>query len=170
MAKIGQTDDCLSSLGGILAGLSLIITLMLVFIGVVARYILRLAVVFIDEYTGYLLVLMSFMGLAYTLRTEGHIDVDLLIRHLRKKPKLWIRTATALIALALTILLTIQTGNKMLDSYRLKAISTSPLETPLFIPQMFIPIGLGLLAISLIAMICKNVREVRTAGDKEDGH
>ena len=42
------------------------------------------------------------------------------------------------------------------------SIATSPLETPLFIPQLFIPIGFGLMALTLIASIMRMVHAQST--------
>jgi TRAP-type C4-dicarboxylate transport system permease small subunit len=162
MAKIDNIDKVVSSIGAAFAGVGVIVSVALVVIGVIGRYILNMAIIFIDEYTSYLLVLTTFMGLAYTLRTNGHIDVDLVVRLLPLRVKKWIRLTTSLLALALTVLLTIQTWQKTWDSFRIGSIATSPLETPLYIPQLFIPIGFGMMGLSLIAYIVRMVSTLST--------
>ena len=164
-------DKTLSSIAAALAGLGIIVSIVLVVTGVIGRYILNLAILFIDEYTGYLLVLTTFLGLAYTLRTDGHIDVDLVVRHLPPRIKSGFRIVTTSIALVLTILLTIYTGDKTWSAYRMGSIATSPLETPLFVPQLVIPIGFGLLAVSLFTYLWKMVRAISTEDVQEKhGH
>ncbi len=171
MSKWEDIDRKLSSIAAAVAGLGVIISIALVVIGVIGRYILNLAIIFIDEYTGYLLVLTTFMGLAYTLRTDGHIDVDLVGRHLPPKIKSGLRIVTTLVALVLTILLTIYTGGKTWSAYQMGLTATSSLETPLFIPQLVIPIGFVLLALSLFTYLLKMVRALSTGKVQgKDGH
>jgi len=158
-----------SSIAATLAGLGIIISIVLVVIGVIGRYLLNLAILFIDEYTGYLLVLTTFLGLAYTLRTDGHIEVDLVVRVFPPRIKSGFRIVTTSLALALTLLLTIYTGDKTWSAYRIGSIATSPLETPLFVPQLVIPIGFGLLAVSLFTYLLKMVR-ARDGGDVRETH
>jgi C4-dicarboxylate transporter DctQ subunit len=169
VSRIDHIDKVLSSIAAGFAGIGVLVSVALVVIGVIGRYILNMAIIFIDEYTAYLLVLTTFMGLAYTLRTDGHIDVDLVIRLLPPKVKKGIRLMTSLLALALTVLLTIQTGQKTWDSFRMGSITTSPLETPLFIPQMFIPIGFAIMGLTLIAYIVRIVSTPST-GEIQDKH
>ena len=162
-----KIDRVLSSTAVALAGLGVIISIALVVIGVIGRYILNLAILFIDEYTGYLLVLTTFLGLAYTLRTDGHIDVDLVVSRLPPRIKTGLRIATTAVALVLAILLALYTGDRTWSAYKMGSIATTPLETPLFAPQMVIPIGFAILAVSLFNYLLKTVRAFSAGGGQE---
>jgi TRAP-type transport system small permease protein len=171
MSKLEKIDRALSSVGAGLAAMAIILSIAMVVVGVIARYVFNMAVIFIDEYTGYSLVLTTFMGLAYTLRTEGHIDVDLLVSHFPPRVKSWFRAVTTLLALGLAALLTFYTGGRTWSSYQMGSVATSPLETPLFIPQLCIPIGFGLLTLSLLAYFARVMRSIRTGeGEEKHGH
>ena len=159
----------LSLFGGLLAGVALLLSMIMVIVGVVARYILNVAVIFVDEYTGYLLVIMTFMALGYTLRTEGHIRVDLLTRVLSEKTQLYLNLMACLITMALTVLLIVQTWHRAWSSYKLNSVSTSPLETPLFIPQVFIPVGFCFLLVALVSFTAKTFRQLRETKNKAKG-
>ena len=162
-----KIDRVLSSTAVALAGLGVIISIALVVIGVVGRYVLNLAILFIDEYTGYLLVLTTFLGLAYTLRTDGHIDVDLVVSRLPPRIKSGLRIATTAVALVLAVLLAIYTGDRTWSAYQMGSIATTPLETPLFAPQMVIPIGFAILAVSLFNCLLKTLKAFSSGGVQE---
>ena len=146
---------------------ALFLSVILVVSGVVARYVFRVGVIFIDEYIGYLLVVITFMGMAHTLCEDGHIKVDLILRRLPRKVHLWFQLVTSLISFAISILLTFQTYQRVLIAYKFKAVSVTPIETPLFIPQMFIPIGFALLSIAVLSYIVKLMVDLL---EFSDGH
>ncbi len=145
----------LSVAGASLSVGALWLSIILVLVGVAARYIFRIGVVFIDEYIGYLLIVITFMGLAYTFNEGGHIKVDLIFRLLPRKAQLIVRLVTSLVALSISTLLTVETYKRVLVSYKYNVVSVTPMETPLFIPQMFIPLAFGLLSLAVLNFIVK---------------
>lgn len=153
-----RVEKGLSFLGLLCAGLALVASLVMVVIGVVARYLLKVGVVFVDEYVGYALVVMAFMALAPALTADKHIRVTSAVSLLSQKVQAWLFVATTAVALAITLFICVQTWDRAMTSYRVGALSVSPLETPLFVPQMFIPVGFAFLGVSLAAYLCRLIR------------
>ncbi len=157
---LGAAERALSSTGSALSGVALVISMLLVVMGVIARYVLHVAAYFADEYAGYMLVLLTFLGLAYTLRTEGHIYVDSVIRLLPRKIRAWLEVVNCALALAATVLLITQTGEVAADTYRRGTVAATVLATPVFPLQALMPLGLSLLAVSLMTRIYIKIKTV----------
>ena len=110
------------------------------------------------EMSGYLLVGIVFLGLAYTQRRGQHISIVMLTDKLPLEKRRALKIATLILSAIFIIWLTWFTFGPVLQNYRLKAISLTLVHTPLWIPYAFIPLGLGMLAIELISEIIEEIR------------
>jgi TRAP-type transport system small permease protein len=162
-----RVERALSFVGLLCSGVVLVASLVLVTAGVIGRYVFGVAVVLVDEYVGYGLVIMAFMALADTLTAEKHIKIDSLIRLLPEPIQNWLVVATATIGLAVAIFVSVLTWQRAIISYHIGVVSVSPLETPLFIPQLFIPIGFTLFDIALLSYLFRKIEHALTARAKE---
>lgn len=154
---LGRLERALSIIGLWLASIAVIASLVMVSVGVVGRYVLRVGVVFVDEYVGYALVVMAFMGLAHTLTAGKHIRIDVVVTLLPEKARAWLDVFTATVAFATCILVGVQGWQRAMTSYTVGTVSVSPIETPLFIPQLFIPVGLAFLSLSLLLYVSRAI-------------
>ncbi len=76
-------------------GLVVILTI-LVAMNVTLRYGFNRPLFFVEEYSGYIVVALAFLGLGYTLKTKGHITLDVVINRLRGRVKAGLMLATTL--------------------------------------------------------------------------
>ena len=153
-----RIDRALSLIGLFCASLALIASLAMVVMGVIGRYVLHIGIIFVDEYVGYALVVMAFMGLASSLNAEKHIRIDSVVRLLPQKMQAWLDAATSGVGLAIAVFVTVQSSQRVIVSFRGGEVSVSPLETPLYIPQLFIPIGFALLDIALVVYVINKIK------------
>ena len=65
--------------------------MLLVAVEVFMRYVLHDPAMVADEFSAYMLVGLSYMGLAYTWRQGGHVRITLLVNRLPVKVASWIR-------------------------------------------------------------------------------
>lgn len=122
---------------------------------VLTRYILRSPLSIADEMGGYLLVSITFMGLAYTWKEKGHVRVSLLINRLPGRVVHVLRFITLILATAFTIPLIKACYDLISDSLLFESRSGSWLRTPLAYPQTILLIGAILLLVQLIVEIIK---------------
>jgi len=149
----------LSQLGAILAGLGFLVMTGLVAVDVIMRRIFNAPLIFADEIAGYLLVIITLLGLAYTLREEGHIQVKLLLRFIPSKFLPYLNVLWCLIGIGYTLVLLITTSQLVIESYQLKAFSTTT-QLPLAPFQVFCPIGCGLLLFELILRLIESIQAI----------
>lgn len=102
------------------------------------------------EFVGYLMVATSFLGLAYTLRKDGHIRVSILLNNV--PPKLY--SVFEFICLSLgTVFMGFIFYHTVLfvyDSYVYDEVSYGIIAVPLFIPQLFMLFGIGVLFVAFL--------------------
>lgn len=106
-----------------------------------------------DELAGYMLVLASTWGFAYTLRANAHVRIDVLLPHLPPP----VRAAMDAVALALMAVFAGMVAWRswilVLDSWETGIRSSTYLLTPLWIPQAILVVGFALLAVAAVLML-----------------
>ena len=127
---------------------------------VLTRYIFRSPLSIADEMGGYLLVSITFMGLAYTWKEKGHVRVSLLINRLPDRVVHLLRFFTLILATVFTIPLIKACYDLISDSLLFESRSGSWLRTPLAYPQTILLIGAIMLFLQLVAEIIKATRAI----------
>ena len=143
--------DALSRWGAYLSALAMLGVVGLITVEVGLRTLAQTSTLVADEYSGYLMVATVFLGLAFTLRTEGHIRISLLTVRL---PDAWRRgfdLGATLFALALCLYLFRHMTAMVYDTWQLGMEADSIAETPLYLPQLSMLAGLLLLILQLAA-------------------
>jgi TRAP-type C4-dicarboxylate transport system permease small subunit len=143
------------------AMLALTIMTVIVTGDVILRYVFHAPTKWSVEVSGYLLVVIVMMGLAYTQRERGHIKVDIILRRLPKAVRSWVELVVLVMVFAITIILIYLTAGDFWVSIELKSVSDSVMAFPLAPWQAFIPIGLVILALLLIWEIYTETVKIR---------
>jgi len=124
-----------------------------------------------DEFSGYLLVALSFLGAAYTWKEKGHIRITALVSRLPQRVSSWIRLITLVLAFAFSIVLTQSSYNYMAFSFKINMLSPTVNRFPLQGPQMTIAIGYTVLCLLIAVEIAKAIVKMRSGRsvDEERG-
>jgi TRAP-type C4-dicarboxylate transport system permease small subunit len=156
---VWRTIRAIVTAGGVLAGISIVLILGLVCLEVVLRQFKKSTMI-ADEFAGYLNVAVVFLGLAYTLREGGFIRVELLYDRLKGGIG---RAVRWFIVLASTVYVGVALYYMILHtaySYQQDTRAVSVSETPEYLPQSIVVIGLALLLLQLVAYIIDRVRRI----------
>ena len=156
---IEKVTDVLS--GYLQAGIIFFLMVMLL-VEVLTRYILRSPLSIAEEMGGYLLVSITFMGLAYTWKERGHVRVTLIYSRLPEKAARTIRFVTLIMATAFTLPLIKACYDLLADSLLFESRSGSWLRTPLVYPQTILLVGAVLLFLQLLAEVLKFLIAMKT--------
>jgi TRAP-type C4-dicarboxylate transport system permease small subunit len=79
MEKVWRVIEKVSYAVGYLAGWILLGIITLTMVEVVSRYILGQPLILCDEFGGYSLFAITFLGLAYCAKEKGHIRITFLV-------------------------------------------------------------------------------------------
>lgn len=136
-----------------MAAASLLIMTLIMTYEVVMRYVFNDPTIWSNEMTGYTLVFLAFLAAPYTLHLNGHVFVDTVVLHFTRTAQLWTKLILSILSLVFMVALTYFGWEQALRSYTLGFHSSSAFGPPLFIFQIFIPIGAFLLTIQQLVIM-----------------
>ena len=155
------TIESLIKVTGLLSGWLVFLMMVLVLFEVFMRYVLNQPPMIADEFSAYMLVAISLLGLAYTWKERGHIRISILVKRLPPRVSSWLRLTGLVLAFVFTSELTRASYSFIALSFKLHIHSATWLHFPLQGPQMTIPIGFGLLSLMLLLAIVKAIKNIR---------
>lgn len=168
MEKLAKIIDKLADLMGYVSGWMVPIMVVLVAVEVFMRYILHNPPMVADEFSAYLLVALSMMGLAYTWRQGGHVRITLLVSRLPVKVASWVRLFTLTLTLVFMIGITKASFEMIVYAREIGLRSDTWLIFPLFWPQLTVFIGFVMLTLLLPVEILRVILKIRAGQSVED--
>jgi TRAP-type C4-dicarboxylate transport system permease small subunit len=108
---------------------------------------------FAEELTGYGVVMLTFFGASLALRQGSLFQVHFLFDAVPAHVRLWLMRVFVVVALAICIILAWKTKDVMLSSFVRGKFAPTVLRTPLWIPQMLLPLGFGVIGFFLIEKV-----------------
>jgi TRAP-type C4-dicarboxylate transport system permease small subunit len=165
MNRLNSIIERIASLGGYLSGWLVPLMMILVVVEVFMRYMLHRPLMVADEFSAYMLVALSYLGLAYTWRQGGHVRITILISRLPYKMANWVRLG-GLVLVLIFMLEMDRVGYKMIAyALQMNMKSSTFLMVPLFWPQLTVFIGFVLLTLLVGGDIIRAMGKIR-AGEK----
>lgn len=155
--------DRVVAAAAVVSGTAVVAMTALVTVEVVGRDVFNRSTLIADEMSGYLLVALTFLGLAPTLRGGGFIRIDTYHARLRGRARVALDLAIHLLALGYAVLLDWHLWRLALDAWRLGTTSIQVSRTPLWIPQTIMAVGGLLLVLDVFARLA-----VVAAGESPD--
>lgn len=132
---------------------------------VITRYLLRQPLRIADEMGAYMVIAITFIGLAYAAKEKTHVRVTFVVDKLPTRVRNWMRVATLTIATAFVPVLIYAYIHLIEHSYTRGIMSSSWLRVPLVWPRLVLLIGAVLLLLQLIVEVIKAVRVARSSKD-----
>lgn len=145
---------------GVLAGVSMIGLLLMVWVGILGRQF-DFHVPGTDSYAGYLMAASGFLALAHTFKRGEHIRVTLIINALRGRWKKIFELWALGIASLLSLLLAFYSCKLAWQSRVFHDISVGSDATPLWLPQLAMALGTVILAIVFVDEFVLEIRGKR---------
>jgi len=147
-----------------LGGLFLAVMMFITAVDVIGRYIFNRPIKGSTELNELALVVMVFLGFAFTATQKGHVRVELIISRFSEKLQAVIESLIALIGVGLFVLITWQAFILALTQ-RSRGLTSMVLFIPVFPFALVIAFGSGLLCLVLIVQLFQDVsRAIRTQG------
>ena len=153
MAYIQRVIAFLTNLGLWTSGVAVIVMVFLITLEVAGRKLFGFSTLVADEFSGYLLVVTTFMGAAYTLKTKGFTRMEVIYNRFKGRGRWIIDLVFSLVSLIFLIIVGYWLWVHITSSYRSGLTSISILQTPLFIPQLFMGIGVSFLLFEVVLEI-----------------
>ena len=146
--------DRIYTLSGALSGALILGITLIIMAQIVGRWF-GIVIPSTDDFSGFMLAASSFLGLAYTLKTGGHIRVSLVIQRLPARYRKLQEFFVLIVAVLLAIFMSWYLWNMVYESYIFEELSIGYIPVPLWIPQLPVSIGCSLFTIALIdELVC----------------
>ncbi len=147
--------DKLSDMGGALAGILVFVLTAPIFVSVITRRFFNNPMTLIDEVSGYLMVGIVFIALAYTLKQKGHIAMTAVVDHLPVKVRRKVEVIMPILAFGWFIPLLWGVSAYWYTIYEEGKISIQPSQIEVWIPAIIVPIGVALFMLQVIVEMIK---------------
>lgn len=142
-----------AAVAGVTSGLALVAMTVVVTIEVLSRDLFNVSTLVADEMSGYLLVAMTFVGLAPTLRGGGFIRIDTYRGRIAGHGRTALELAIHVLALGYAVVLDWYLWGLAAEAWRLGTTSIQISRTPLWMPQGLMAVGGLLLVFELLARL-----------------
>lgn len=143
------------------AWISLVIVVLMA-VNVLLRYAFSIGSVWAQELEWHLLAPLILFGMSYTLRHGEHVRVDIIYGRFPERTKHVVDLISALLTIALSILVIWFSLNYVHQSYVIDEGSPDPGGLPhRFLLKSLIPIGFALLLLQAIASALLSVEKIR---------
>ncbi|UQR65401.1 TRAP transporter small permease [Bradyrhizobium sp. C-145] len=136
---------------------------MIVLIGAeaIARNVFATSLQITDEIGGYLLVATTFLSMSVAEAHGAFHRVELVQARLGQSARLISQILFDLMSLVASAFITWQLARLVMNSWRSEDVAPTPLQTPLWMPQTTMAIGMFLLCLALVRTILARVRCLR---------
>jgi C4-dicarboxylate transporter, DctM subunit len=153
MEEHGKTktflNKCIAGIG-LLGGILVLLNGLFVTYEVIMRYVFNSPTTWVLETTIYLIIAATFISLAYVMLEKGHVKVDFVTVHLSHKTAALLETSTSVFGILYCMVLGWQGWKVTVRAFQLGERSPTLLGVPLWIPELFIPLGCALLTFQFI--------------------
>lgn len=165
MKKLINAIDRISGFGGFLAGAMMCMGVALVMGEIILRTGFSRTLYVTEEYSGYLMAILTFCALGYTLRERGHIRMTFLHKVVTGRPRVYLDMACFIVGFLFCVTLTWYMSIFFWDSVVTGSRSMQISRTYLAVPQAFLPFGSSVIALQFVSEFLKSIQILR--GDTE---
>jgi len=147
--------------GASLSSLLIVALVGLIMVEIIGRSFFDFSTMLADEYSGYFYLALVFLGLAYTFDEEGHIRISIVTGRLRGSIKRWVDVFAGVMALSILLFALYYSWEFMVESHEMEMLSEGVSETPLYLTQIPLVIGLALFAFAMFVFVLRKVFDDR---------
>ena len=158
--RILKVIEKLSSIGGAISGLSIVLMSGLILLEIILRSLAGFSLLISEEYSAYLLVVFGSMALAYTFKSEGHIRVDLVLSKLSVRTRLIVNGLCSILGFMVFAFVTYQAWGQFYGSWLSKETSMYYSKTPLWLPQLPLFLGSALMGLQLLTSVVIQIKSL----------
>jgi len=163
-----RITDGLTVITGWVAALCLVAAALIVTEAVIVRKLLGISTIWQIEASVFLLIFTVFVGAPFVQKNEHHLNVDLVIIHLSPRTREITLIVVSIISCILTAILAWYAWPMWWETVVNNEHSESLWGPPLWIPFLFLPLGMTLLFLQYIVYIGRKIERLRKGEIEEN--
>lgn len=169
-AAMSLITRLLARLSVFLGGATLVAMTAMVVVDIFMRTLLSRSLGFVEEITGYLVVAVTFFGVSMTFRESAMFRVSFLYEMFPPALKKALGVAYLVISLLFCATMLWFTTLMVWSSHARGKVAATELQTPIYIPQLLLPIGFLILVVFILDKLVRGGGSGTLAGDSGSVH
>ncbi len=158
MKTFNKFVNKLSLWGAYLSSVLLVSLVILILVEIFVRYFFDMSTMIADEYSGYIYLASIFLGLAYAFTENAHIRINIITSRMSKNTNGFIDVIAGIVTIGVLLFALYRTFLFTYDSYEMEMMSEAVSETPLYLTQLIMPIGIMLFILAVISFVLKGLK------------
>ncbi|HYG45841.1 MAG TPA: TRAP transporter small permease [Bordetella sp.] len=150
MDRVGRWLDCFGRTALTASAYMLLLMMALMCVEIATRLFFKTSIQISEEYSGYLFTWVTMGGFLYAQRSDRFLRVDALRNVLPVRVRAAIDGLASLAGAILSLILLEATWDTFYSSVLFETTSMQYSETPLYLPQVVMPVGFAMLAIAFL--------------------
>lgn len=147
---VTRTGDGLVRAGFFVAKIAVAVMLLIITAEIVARGAFNTSLLVVNEFAGYMLLIMTFFGAANSLRSGALLRIEFVLFSLPRRARAVADTLFDTAALVLVLILFRHLIAFTWSTWTRGMVAPTLSEIPLWIPQIFMPVGCLVLIVGLL--------------------
>lgn len=147
-----RTVEKIAIVPALFAGAAVLILALLIVFDITARSLFHFSLQGTDELGGYTLALTGSLGLAYTLIRRGHPRIDIGFRFFPARMRQVLHVAALATLTGLALFMSQHAIGELRGTLAFGSVTNTPLQTPLWVPQIFWVAGTLFFALTGLVM------------------
>lgn len=165
--KLEYVAKVLSKITGLIGALSLLGAALVTTESVLVRKLLGWSTIWQIEFSVFLLMFSCFVGAAYGQFGRHHLNIDMLIIHLKPKPREKVLAAADAVTCLVCLVVAYYAWPMWWEAVIRNDHSESLWGPPLWIPYLFLPLGLSLVFLQCLVQVYQRIEAIKLGSIEE---
>jgi TRAP-type C4-dicarboxylate transport system permease small subunit len=158
--KLEHVAKVLSKLTGLIGALSLLGAALITTEGVVVRKVLGWSTIWQTEASVFLLMYACFVGAAFAQMHEHHLNIDLFIIYLPPRVRQTLLVIAGILTCLICLVIVVYAWPMWIEAVSRNDHSESLWGPPLWIPYLFLPLGISLVLLQSIVQVRRKILDL----------
>jgi len=135
---------------------SFFVTVTVIFIQVVARYVFNNSLTWSEEFARYIFVWQIWLGASYAAKINKHINITVAREKMPQRIQIVLEALVMILWIAFAVFMVVK--GKDVIAYVLRSKQRTPaLQIPMAIPYLSVPVGCGLMGFRILQNLIKSI-------------
>lgn len=116
----------------------------LIVVEVISRKVFEFSLQGVDEVGGYVLAVVAVFGFTYTFLRHSHTRIEIFVHRMPVRVQVALHVMAMICLSAFAVFMAVRAGYVLAQTISYGSVATTPLQTPIWIPQLVWVVGLSL--------------------------